>query len=144
MFKKAGTEQGAPKWDRVDTIIGKATHINGTVDSAGVLRVDGKIEGELIHRGDLIVGENGVIDASVHVRHVTIAGQVHGNIDAEGKVEIVATGQVVGDVKSAGLIIADGAVFIGRSEMTQRSGSATEGSTGPLNEGTGSEVTTRR
>ncbi len=127
MFKKAGTEQDAPKWDRVDTIIGKNTHINGTVTSTGVLRVDGKIEGQLIHRGDLIVGESGTVEATVSVRHITIAGRVRGNVEAEGKIEIVSTGQLLGDVKSSGLIIADGAVFVGKSEMNPTNASVDNG-----------------
>lgn len=127
MFKKAGTEQDAPKWDRVDTIIGKNTHIKGTITSTGVLRVDGKIEGQLVHRGDLIVGESGTIEATISVRHITIAGRVRGNVEAEGKIEIVSTGQLTGDVKSSGLIIADGAVFVGKSEMKPKNGSADSG-----------------
>ncbi len=112
MFKRQG-----PSFDKVDTIIGKGTEFKGTISSAGVVRIDGRVEGEILHRGDLIVGETGTVVANIKARHVTVAGEVRGNVEAEGKLEIVPTGRLFGDVKVAGLVIADGAVFRGASEM---------------------------
>jgi len=103
--------------DKVDTIIGKETEFKGTLQSVGVLRVDGRLEGELIHRGDLVVGATGHVAANIRARHVTIAGEVKGNVEAEGKLEIVTTGRLTGDIKVARLVIHEGAVFNGVSHI---------------------------
>ncbi len=104
--------------EKIDTIVGKETEFKGVLNSSGVLRIDGKVEGEIHHRGDLVVGETGVIVATIiQARHISIAGQVKGNVEAEGKLELVTTGRLYGDIKVAGLIIGEGAVFRGNSEM---------------------------
>ncbi|MHB8756612.1 MAG: bactofilin family protein [Bacillota bacterium] len=104
--------------EKIDTIVGKDTEFKGVLNSAGVLRIDGKVEGEIHHRGDLVIGETGVIVATIiQARHISIAGQVKGNVEADGKLELVTSGRLYGDIKVAGLIIGEGAVFRGNSEM---------------------------
>lgn len=117
MFGKKDGRDGIAM-EKIDTIIGKETEFKGVLNSSGVLRIDGKVEGEIHHKGDLIVGETGTVVATViHARHISIAGQVKGNVEAEGKLELVTTGRLYGDIKVAGLIIGEGAVFRGNSEM---------------------------
>jgi len=108
-----------PSPDKVDTILGKDSHFQGTLHSDGVLRVDGKFEGEIHHRGDLIIGEAAMVVANIKARHVTVAGEVRGNIHAEGRLELVNTARVYGDVSMGNLVVAEGAVFQGRSEMKE-------------------------
>lgn len=111
--KKAG---GPINLDKVDTIIGKDTQVKGSIMSVGVVRIDGKVEGDILHRGDMIIGESGSVIATVKARNVVVAGEVQGNIEAEGKLELLATGKVAGDIISSSLVIADGAVFKGKSQ----------------------------
>lgn len=112
-----GREAPAVSPDRVDTIIGKETEFKGTLKSHGVLRVDGRVEGEILHQGDLIVGPSGLVVANVRARHVTIAGEVKGNVEAEGRLELVATGRLSGDIRVNHLAIEEGALFLGTSVM---------------------------
>lgn len=117
MFRKdlgPGMEQ-----DKVNTLIGVGTEIKGTVKATGGIRIDGRVDGELLHDGDLIVGEEGVVEASIKTRNATIAGEVRGNVEASGRVEIVATGKVLGDIAVTTLIINEGAVFDGSCQMKQ-------------------------
>jgi cytoskeletal protein CcmA (bactofilin family) len=109
--------------DKVDTIIGKGTEIKGSVEGTGVIRVDGKIEGDIHTSGDVIVGETGKVYADIKARHVTAAGEVHGNIQAQGKLEIIAKGKVYGDIQVSSLVINDGAIFEGKSEMIKEDSS---------------------
>jgi cytoskeletal protein CcmA (bactofilin family) len=103
--------------DRVDTIIGKETEFKGTIKSHGVLRIDGRVEGEIIHQGDLVVGAGGVVVANLHARNVTIAGEVKGNVDADGRLDLVASARLTGDVRVNHLVIEEGAIFLGTSAM---------------------------
>lgn len=119
MFGKRA-EPVQPK--KVDTIIGKETQVTGHVVAAGTIRVDGRIEGEIDAAGDVVVGEPGRVVASIRGRNVTIAGEVQGNVYAEGRLEIVPSGKLCGDVKTAVLAIEDGAIFKGMCEMVTDDG----------------------
>lgn len=105
--------------ERVETVIGRGTHFNGSLTAVGTLRIDGKVEGQIVHRGDVVIGETGVVEASIQARNVTIAGEVRGGIEAEGKLELVATGKLSGDIKAGALIISEGALFQGSSAMSR-------------------------
>lgn len=102
---------------KVETIIGKETNVKGSVTGSDVLRIDGKVEGDITTSGDVIVGETGIVQAEVNAKDVTVAGEIHGNTKAEGKLEIISSGKVIGDIKVQNLIIRDGAKFEGKSEM---------------------------
>jgi cytoskeletal protein CcmA (bactofilin family) len=102
---------------RIDTIIGKETSINGTVEAKGILRVDGKVTGQLITNGDIIVAESGIIEADVKARSISIAGTIRGNVEATGILEIEPAGKLFGDISVAKLSIGDGAVFQGACKM---------------------------
>ncbi len=115
MFGKRPAEPAQPR--KVDTIVGKETRINGRIEAAGTIRIDGRVDGEIEADGDVVIGEPGRLVASVHARNITIAGEIQGNIHAEGRLEIVPTGKLYGDVKVAVLAIEDGAIFKGTCEM---------------------------
>lgn len=102
---------------RVDTIIGKETEIKGTITSTGVIRIDGKVEGEIAHKGDIVVGETGMVTANVKARNVAVGGAVTGNVEAAGKLELMPSARLVGDIKAGALVINEGALFKGHSDM---------------------------
>jgi cytoskeletal protein CcmA (bactofilin family) len=105
--------------EQVETIIGQATQVRGTVTAGGTIRVDGQVEGEISAKGDIIIGETGAIQAQLKGRNATIAGTVHGNVDVVDKLEITASGKLYGDIKTGILIIGEGAIFKGSCEMRQ-------------------------
>lgn len=115
MFGKRPAEPPQPR--KVDTIIGKETRISGRIEAAGTIRIDGRVDGEIEADGDVVVGEPGRLVASIHARNVTVAGEVQGNIHAEGRLELLPTGKLYGDIKLAVLAIEDGAIFKGACEM---------------------------
>lgn len=102
---------------KVDTVIGKETIITGTIEAKGILRVEGKISGNLNTNGDVIVSQGGVVEADVTARSISIAGNVKGNVEASGLLSVEPSGKMLGDIKVAKLAIGDGAVFTGACEM---------------------------
>ncbi|KAB2953909.1 polymer-forming cytoskeletal protein [Heliorestis acidaminivorans] len=102
--------------DTVETVIGKESHFKGTLKASGAIRVDGALEGEILGNGDIIIGESGQVEASIEGRNVIIAGTVHGNVDASGRLEIASTGKLFGDICASSLIIDEGARFQGSSK----------------------------
>ncbi len=112
-----GKKDGPEKSDKIETIVGQDTEFKGTVTSSGGVRVDGRVEGEINCRGDVIIGETAMVMANIRGRNVTVAGEVKGNIDTEGKLELAATARITGDIKVTSLTVEDGALFRGMSEM---------------------------
>ncbi len=103
--------------EKSETIVGNGTEIKGTMKADGSVRIDGTFEGEIYADGDVVIGEKGFARATLMAKNILIAGRVEGNVEAKERIELVATGRLIGDIKTPNLVIADGAIFIGRSEM---------------------------
>jgi excisionase family DNA binding protein len=83
------------------------------------LRINGKFEGTLTTRGNLIIGKDADVNASIVGENISIAGVVRGNIKATSQLELTSTAQVNGEIEVAKLIIEGGAVFNGKCMMTE-------------------------
>ncbi|NPV29414.1 MAG: polymer-forming cytoskeletal protein [Firmicutes bacterium] len=105
--------------EKVDTLLGKNTSFEGTVEAEGTLRVDGLFKGTLKASGDIIVGEGAKVEAELKARHVLIAGEVRGRVEAAGKLELTATGRLYGELQAARLAVEEGAVFQGTCETVE-------------------------
>ncbi|HYF92937.1 MAG TPA: polymer-forming cytoskeletal protein [Symbiobacteriaceae bacterium] len=104
-------------YDKVQTILGEGTEIKGTIQATGVVRIDGTLEGTIIHDGDLIVGPKGRVIADIRSRGLAVAGEVRGNVQAEEKLELLPGARLYGDIRCGHLVVHDGAMFHGRSLM---------------------------
>jgi cytoskeletal protein CcmA (bactofilin family) len=100
--------------------IGKAVKIVGQIFSKEDLFVDGDLEGTveaLEHR--LTIGPNGSVHASIKAREVVALGTIQGNVEATEKIEIRKDAKLVGDIKTARIIIEDGAYFKGSIDIVK-------------------------
>ncbi len=125
MFKKKTNYPNDSK--KVDTLIGKETTITGAIKGIGIIRVDGQVEGDIITEGDVIIGGSGSVTGNIRSKNVTIAGTINGNVVCQNRLEIGVGGILVGDVKTAALIIDDGAHFTGNCEMKKGQAASAEG-----------------
>jgi cytoskeletal protein CcmA (bactofilin family) len=100
--------------------IGKAVKVNGQIISQEDLYVDGDVEGtiELIQH-KLTIGPNGKVHAAIKAREVVVLGSIQGNVDASDKIEIRKDAKLVGDIKTARIIIEDGAYFKGSIDIVK-------------------------
>src|SRR5690242_11848222 len=100
--------------------IGKAVKIVGQIYSKEDLFVDGDLEGTveaLEHK--LTIGPNGTVHAAVKAREVVAQGNVQGNVEATDKIEIRKDAKLVGDIRTARIIIEDGAYFKGSIDIVK-------------------------
>jgi len=102
---------------QVITILGKGTKFEGKLKFQGSIRIDGHFKGEIFSDGNLIVGEEGMIEADVHVSYIVISGEVHGNISADQRVDIRAPGKVFGNIQAPVVVIDEGVIFEGHTRM---------------------------
>ena len=99
--------------------IGTSMTIKGEIRTDEELLVDGEVEGSLESRSLLTVGVNGKVRANIKAREVIIYGSVKGNIEALEKIAIRDRGSLVGDIKTAGISIDDGAYFKGSIDIVR-------------------------
>ncbi|MBW7907921.1 MAG: polymer-forming cytoskeletal protein [Kiritimatiellae bacterium] len=99
------------------TIISADVQITGTIKSNGPIRIDGKLEGDLICAADAVIGRNAVIKGGLQVNSVVVEGMIQGNISAKDKIDMKSTAKVHGDIAAKRLAVEDGVTFIGRSEV---------------------------
>ncbi|OGC92317.1 MAG: hypothetical protein A2W25_16220 [candidate division Zixibacteria bacterium RBG_16_53_22] len=118
LFGSEGDEMNGQKGDgRIETIIGKGTNIEGTVNIEGSTRIDGNITGKVISNDVITVGSTGVVKAEIRAKAIVVGGKVEGNLIASEKVELQAKSELVGDITSKSLLVEHGAIFHGSSKM---------------------------
>ncbi len=106
------------------TVVGHGARLEGTVESAGSLRIDGQVKGKVNAEGDVMLTAQSQVEADIRAQNVTIAGVFKGNIAASGKAELQRGGRVEGNITSKTLVVAEGATFHGQSIMGQVAASA--------------------
>ena len=100
--------------------IGKAVKIVGQIYSREDLYVDGEVEGTVeVMEHKLIIGPNGTVKATVKAREVVALGSISGNVEATDKIEIRKDAKLVGDIKTARIVIEDGAFFKGSIDIVK-------------------------
>ena len=99
------------------SLIAADVEITGTIKSSSAVRIEGKLDGELLCSADAVIGKSAVIKGNISVNSVVVEGLIQGNITAKDKIEMKATAKVHGDINSKRLSVEDGVTFIGRSEV---------------------------
>ncbi len=104
--------------NRLDTLIGSGTIIEGTITSKESVCIEGTVRGgKIITEGSVIVSEKGRVDADIFADMVMLGGEVNGNIVSRNKLEITTKGKLRGDIKTGSLVIAEGVIFEGKCQM---------------------------
>jgi len=117
MFKKnKQTEHLDINQQEISTLIGVDITITGELIGNSVIRVDGKIIGNVKTDKGIILGEKGVVEGNIDTKSAIIYGTVNGNVKVQ-QLEIKRTGKVNGDIKTETLEIELGANYNGKLEM---------------------------
>jgi cytoskeletal protein CcmA (bactofilin family) len=101
----------------VDLVSHKTT-LKGNFTFGNTVKIDGNIEGKINTTNDgtnslLLIGQDAHISAEIECDSIIIEGLVHGNIIANGNIEIRQTGILFGKIKASNIIIHPGGVFEG-------------------------------
>ena len=103
---------------KVGTLLGKGAVIEGNITAPETVRLDGTLNGNCDCKENLIVGVDGHVNGDVTAQNVLISGVVEGDIFADGKIELLATGKILGNITAKSLVIDENACFDGRCSMT--------------------------
>src|SRR2546430_11318108 len=88
------------------TVVGQGARLEGTVVSAGSLRIDGQVKGKISAEGDVMLSAQSQVDADITAQNVTVGGKFKGNIEAKGRTELAKGGRVDGNITSKSLVVA--------------------------------------
>lgn len=112
------------------TVIGQGARIEGTLVSAGSLRIDGQVTGKINADGDVALSSQSQVEADIDAQNATVAGRFKGNIMVKNKAELAKGGRVEGNITCKVLAVAEGAIFSGQSIMDQQGGQGGSSSRG--------------
>ncbi len=105
------------KTETMIAFLGKGTEYEGRLTFKGTARIDGHFKGEISAAGTLIVGEGATVEADIHISHIVISGEIHGNIIADQRIEIHPSGKAFGDIQAPTVVIGEGGIFEGNCRM---------------------------
>jgi cytoskeletal protein CcmA (bactofilin family) len=101
-------------------VLGKSVIVKGQIFSREDLTIDGEVEGTVeLQEHRLTVGPNGKVLASVKAREIVVLGTIHGNVETTDKIDIRKDAKLVGDIKTARVVIEDGAYFKGNIDIVR-------------------------
>ncbi len=99
-------------------VIGPKIRFKGELVGEEDLLVQGKVEGTIDLKGhNLTVGEQGILQANVSAKTITVEGRVEGDLHGEERIAIRASSHVQGNIKAERVILEDGAKFRGSIDM---------------------------
>jgi cytoskeletal protein CcmA (bactofilin family) len=103
---------------RGSAVIGKSVMIKGQIVSREDLTIDGEVEGTVeLHEHRLTVGPHGRVAAGVKAREIIVLGTIEGNVDVADRIDIRKDARLTGDIKTARIVIEDGAFFKGSIDI---------------------------
>jgi len=105
---------------RTGAAIGKSVKVVGQIFSKEDLYVDGTVEGTieaLEHK--LTIGPHGAVHAGIKAREILAQGTIQGNVEATDRIEIRKDAKLTGDIRTARIVIEDGAYFKGSIDIVR-------------------------
>jgi cytoskeletal protein CcmA (bactofilin family) len=108
--------------------------IKGSLKFSGELTFSGKLEGDIQSDGALDLGDQAVIRGTMQLHSVVLRGKVNGNVSAKERIEIKSKGELFGDVRTAKLVVEEGATLVGKCEVNPNKSFSTAppGAAGPI------------
>jgi cytoskeletal protein CcmA (bactofilin family) len=98
-------------------LIGSGTKILGDITSAGDVRIDGQLTGNITTTGKFVLGASGLVDGNVNSINADISGEIKGTVNVTEILSLKSSAKVNGDIVTGKLSIEPGALFTGTCSM---------------------------
>ncbi len=99
------------------TYVGEDMRIEGAVTTGSALSIRGEVVGDVTSARDIEVAEDGIIRGSVRAHEIVVAGTIDGPVSTSGRLLILASGSVNGDVAVKSILVEEGGALTGRCQM---------------------------
>lgn len=101
-------------------VVGEKIQIQGELSGEGDLQLMGAFRGTIDLTGTIVIGETAQVEADISATNIIVGGHVKGNLVAVGRVDLLPTGSVTGNVKTGSIAAAEGASLKGEIEIDRR------------------------
>lgn len=100
------------------SILSEGIELEGKIKTAGNIRIDGKVIGDVTAAGNVTLGDKGEIKGNLSAKTATLGGKIEGTVQTTERLILEAKSNVIGDIETRILVIEEGAVFNGHSKMS--------------------------
>ncbi|HYX07241.1 MAG TPA: polymer-forming cytoskeletal protein [Bacteroidales bacterium] len=104
-------------------LVGIGTVITGDINSNGDIRIDGTLNGNLVTKGKVVIGETGKANGEINCKNSDVSGEIEGKIIVSELLSLKATSKINGDIIANKLAIEPGAKFTGNCNMNGKTSS---------------------
>lgn len=101
-------------------VVGEKIQIHGDLTGEGDIQLMGGFRGTIDLTGTIVIGESAQVEADIAATNIIVGGHVTGNLIASGRVDLLPTGSVTGNVKTGSIAAAEGASLKGEIEINRR------------------------
>jgi cytoskeletal protein CcmA (bactofilin family) len=100
------------------SIISAGMIVTGNIESTGVVKVEGRIEGSIRGARQVLLGRQGEVKGDIHAQEAVIGGRVEGMVRTSDRVEVQGSATVTGDIHTKTIIVLEGAQINGHVRMS--------------------------
>lgn len=97
--------------------IGKGTVVEGTIETFGNIRIEGKIIGDVKTKSKVVIGQSAVVEGNILAQNADVEGELNGNIEISELLTLKPTSIINGDITTNKLLVESGATFNGGCKM---------------------------
>jgi cytoskeletal protein CcmA (bactofilin family) len=102
---------------KLTAFLDEGSEIEGKYTFSGTVLLNGKFQGEIASPDTLIIGERGVVNATVRTGTLVVNGELVGDVHASERVELAGKARVFGDLESPVIVLEEGVMFEGHCRM---------------------------
>jgi cytoskeletal protein CcmA (bactofilin family) len=99
------------------TLLAKGVQLKGEIRVEGTVRIDGRLEGDIHTKGQVIIGEDGLVQGTIEAGTVVSSGRIKAKVTAIERVHLLKTATLIGEVHAPVLMMEEGAKIQGTTDM---------------------------
>lgn len=114
----SGDVKSAPTGEGSISIIAAGMKITGDIDTDGVIKIEGRVEGSIRAGRQVLIGRQGEVVGDISTREAVVGGKVQGTINASERLEVQGTSTVIGDINTKAIAVVEGGKINGSVRIT--------------------------
>lgn len=99
------------------TLLAKGVVLKGEIHVEGTVRIDGRLDGDIQTKGQVIIGEEGLVQGTITAGSVVSSGRIKAKVMANERVHLMKTATLIGEVLTPVLVMEEGAKLQGMTDM---------------------------
>lgn len=99
------------------TLLAKGVVLKGEIHVEGTVRIDGRLDGDIQTKGQVIIGEDGLVQGTITAGAVVSSGRIKAKVTANERIHLMKTAMLIGEVLTPVLLMEEGAKLQGVTDM---------------------------